>query len=159
MGAEVKRGGRGTRPAQNRAERDRRMDLDMGTSLIFSLAFAGRKKGRESKTVRERQAYSPEGYCISPLPAMNDRRMHLYLYMCRGHKKRQGLRGWLPVSEEFSAPRTGKHSRAGFVKILLLDDAVADEAGNHIFLTYKTHERLEAVIAAHSILGIEISNY
>lgn len=89
----------------------------MGTSLIFSLDFAGRKKGRESKTVRERQAYSPEGYCIGLLPAMNDRRMHLYLYMCRGHKKRQGLRGWLPVSEEFSAPRTGKHSGAVFVKL------------------------------------------
>ena len=119
MGAEVKRGGRGTRPAQNRAERDRRTDLDMGTSLIFSLAFAGRKKGRESKTVRERQAYSPEGYCIGLLPAMNDRRMHLYLYMCRGHKKRQGLRDWLPVSEEFSAPRTGKHSGGIVVKRII----------------------------------------
>ena len=38
-------------------------------SYFFYSAFAERKKGRELETVRERQAYSPEGYCISLLPA------------------------------------------------------------------------------------------
>jgi len=51
---------------------------------------------------------------------MNDRRMHLYLYMRRGHKKRQGLRGWLPVLEEFSAPGTGKHNKLYIVKMILI---------------------------------------
>ena len=31
------------------------------------------EKGRELKTVSERRAYSPYGYCISPLPTLNGR--------------------------------------------------------------------------------------
>ena len=56
--------------AAQRPGRERKNVADMGNLVDFLIRpSAERKKGRELRTVNERRAYSPEGYCISPLPA------------------------------------------------------------------------------------------